>query len=249
MTMTANTIPKGVLGADYADGRETQKELVFRYKTRACMVATVIRERARDTTGLNILDYGSAEGLGLLELDRLLPGNSILGIEYSEALINKAPKLPDNIKLLKGDVTRLDEEVRKRKYDVVVALALLEHLRSPIDCLREAKNVMNAGGLLIATSPNPFWDNLSTRFGLLRGGQHETDMSKRILLEIATEAGFDMACYERFMWAPVSILPYLGIRVSPRMSLRVDRFVSKLHVLNFLFVNQLMVLRKGTHRT
>lgn len=193
--------------------------------------------------GLNILDFGAAEGLTLLELDRLLPGNRICGIEYSGELIEKAPKLPGNIKLLKGDVTRLSDEVKRQSYDVVVALALLEHLKNPIDCLREAKSVMNTGGLLIATSPNPFWDDVSTRLGLLKGGQHETDMSRRIMIEIASKAGFEIVGFERFMWAPVSVLPYLGIRLSPRMSLRIDRLVNRLHVFNFLFVNQLIVLK------
>jgi len=246
--MTANTVSNGVLGTDYADGRKRKNELVFRYKTRACLVANLIAEYGRKTDGLNILDYGAAEGLTLLELDRLLPGNRYCGIEYSEELINRAPKLPDNIKLLRGDVTNLDDDVKRQKYDVVVALALLEHLKNPIDCLREAKFVMNAGGLLIATSPNPFWDAVSTRFGLLKGGQHETDMSRRVMIDIARKAGFEVAGFERFMWAPVSALPYLGLRISPRMSLRIDRTIARLHVLDFLFVNQVMVLTHGSSK-
>jgi len=245
--MTAKTVSKGVLGTDYADGRERKNELVFRYKTRACLVANLIARYGRKTDGLNILDYGSAEGLTLLELDRLLPGNTFCGIEYSGELINRAPALPTNVTLLRGDVTRLDDAVKKQKYDVVVALALLEHLKNPVDCLREAKSVMNTGGILIATSPNPFWDAVSTRLGLLKGGQHETDMRKGVMIEMAREAGFEMVRFERFMWAPVSILPYLGIRVSPSMSLRIDRIIARLHVLDFLFVNQVMVLASNSH--
>ena len=50
--------------------------------------------------------------------------------------------------------------------------------------------------------------------------------------------------FGKFMWAPISFLPYLGVRVSPGMSLKIDALVGKLKIFNFLFVNQFVIGRK-----
>ena len=46
------------------------------------------------------------------------------------------------------------------------------------------------------------------------------------------------------MFAPVGFLPYLRIGVSPRVSCAIDSIVSGARLLNFMFVNQCIVLRK-----
>jgi 2-polyprenyl-3-methyl-5-hydroxy-6-metoxy-1,4-benzoquinol methylase len=236
---------KGILDTKYALERKTKTELIFRYKTRAQFVADCAQKYLGRRRALDILDFGAAEGLTILELDRLLPSSTITGIEFSLELIDRAVELPANIVLLQGDVTQLSTAVKAKKYDVVSALALLEHLPNPALAVKEAADVLKPGGLFIASSPNPFWDDISTKLGLLRDGQHEVKMTKQTMISITEEASLEVVSFERFMWSPVAVLPYLKMNVNPKFALAVDRAVQKLRVFNPLFVNQAIIARKG----
>jgi 2-polyprenyl-3-methyl-5-hydroxy-6-metoxy-1,4-benzoquinol methylase len=233
-----------VLDSQYAIERLTKPELKFRYKVRALFVSKIVRKYFKRTNQLRFLDFGAAEGLTLLEMHHLFPESSFDGIEYSLELIKRAPVLPENIRLIEGDVTSLPAEVNNKKYDIVCALALLEHLKNPLEAIKQAKAVLNTGGLFIASSPNPFWDHISTHLGLLRADQHETDMTRKIMINMILSADMEIVAYKKFMWSPVSFLPYLRIKVNPAVSLKIDNFISKLLIFNWLFVNQAIIARK-----
>lgn len=235
---------KGVLDETYANERLNKPELIFRYKTRAQFVCNLIEQYLEKRSGLKILDFGAAEGLTIKEMDRIMPGNELLGIEYTDDLIRLAPELPANVALLKGDVTQLDETHASGEYDAVSALALLEHLKEPEKALLEAKKALKPGGLFIATSPSPLWDDISTKLGLLREEQHEADINETVMRKMAKDTGFEWLQFKRFMWAPVSFLPYLHVTVSPVLSLKVDTFIENIRLFNWLFVNQAFILRK-----
>jgi len=235
---------KGVLDKRYAIERLQKPELIFRYKTRARFVSNTIKEYLNRTSGLAVLDFGAAEGLTLAELDNLIPKSEFTGIEYSSELIDTAPELPKNVALVQGDVMNLSADIKEKKYDAVCALALLEHLPDPLKSIQQAADVLKPGGLFIATSPNPFWDDISTRLGLLREDQHETDMDKKLMKKIVEEAGLEILRFQRFMWTPVSFLPYMHIKVNAGFSLSVDRLVEKVVIFNWMFVNQAIIARK-----
>jgi hypothetical protein len=56
--------------------------------------------------------------------------------------------------------------------------------------------------------------------------------------------GLKVEEFGKFMWAPISFLPYLGVRVSPGVSLKIDALVRMLKIFTFLFVNQFVIGRK-----
>ena len=232
---------KGILPQSYADERIKNSELIFRYKVRARVVLNAAKQHLGKIEDLKILDFGSAEGVTLLELNTLLPNSNFLGIEYSEELIKRAPPLPGNVMLIQGDVCCLDRNIINESYDLVSALALLEHLPNPFEAVKEAVSVLRSGGIFIATCPNPFWDDISTSLGLLRDEQHEVKFDKKGLKNIVESAGLEIISFERFMWAPISILPYLKVPVSPSISLILDRIIRSFHIFNFLFVNQCII--------
>ncbi len=236
---------KGILDTHYAVERKRKPALVFRYKTRARFVADRALQYLGRQTGLEILDFGAADGLTMQEMDRLMPGNTITGVEFSAELLAQAAPMPENLTLAAGDVTCLPPELKSKQYDLVSALALLEHLPRPIDAVLEAAAVLKPGGRVIASSPNPFWDHVSTKLGLLRDEQHETEMTRQTMIRLVEEAGLELVRFERFMWSPVSFLPYLHIPVSPSLSLAVDSVVQRLRVFNRLYVNQAVIARKS----
>ncbi|KPA18388.1 Methyltransferase type 11 domain protein [Candidatus Magnetomorum sp. HK-1] len=235
---------KGILGQEYSEGRKKKSELKFRLSVRAKMLADAIEEYSASKADLKILDMGAAEGRTLVELSNFLPGNEFIGIEYSKKLINSAPMLPENITLIQGDITNLSNSLGANNFDIVSALAVLEHLKIPSDGLREAYNILKPGGLFVATCPVPFWDDISNKLGLLKEDHHEIDMHKRVMVSMVEEAGFSLLMYRRFMWAPTSFLPYLNIPISAKFSIKCDRLVERVKVLNWLFVNQIVIARK-----
>ncbi len=234
----------GVLDQKYALERLQKPELIYRYKTRALFVCEAIKKHVGKDKGLNIIDFGAAEGLTIKEMDRLLPGNKLVGVEYSEDLLNLAPELPANVSMVQGDVTKLGKEIKSKKYDAISALAILEHIKEPVKVLKEANGILNPGGVFIATSPSPLWDDISTKLGLLRDEQHEIEINKKIMREMCAESGFEWIEFKRFMWAPVSFLPYLKIPVSPAFSLKTDGIMEKTGIFSWLFVNQAFIFRK-----
>lgn len=234
--------PGGVLNQTYAFDRQKKPELRFRYRVRAQVVAQATRKYLGHNYSLRGLDLGPAEGLTLLELNSLVDNGAFVGVEFSEALIRAAPDLPLNINMVGGDVRNLP--VEDNSFDLVTALALLEHLPDPLLTVQEVYRVLRPGGIFVATCPQPFWDNISTRLGLLKGGYHETDMDSKMMVSVIKQAGLTLLAYKRFMWAPIGFMPYLKIPVSPSLALVCDSFIASLKIFNGLFVNQAVIARK-----
>ena len=235
---------QGVMDRSYACDRMSKPHVEFRYKARAGIVARKARHFLDTETALSVLDLGCAEGLTLLDMCRSLPVREAIGVEYSDDVLRLAPSMPENVTLFQGDVMRLPERIPSSHFDLVSALAILEHVRDPVQVAREAHRVLRARGLFIATSPRPFWDNLSSRLGLHRGENHMVELGRGLLVETLERAGFEVVDYTRFMFAPVAFMPYVKIGVSPRLAQRLDDGVRALRVLDVFFVNQCIVGRK-----
>ena len=95
-----------------------------------------------------------------------------------------------------------------------------------------------------STCPVPAWDTISGKLGLLKDDHHVAAMDRRRMAGAVSDAGFQQLEYRRFMWAPISFLPYLHIPVPAELSIRCDRLIASAKVLNWLFVNQAIIGRK-----
>jgi len=237
---------KDILDQEYLAGRKKKPQLKFRLSVRAAIVADAITKYSINTKNLKILDFGAAEGRTLIELNNLLPGNNFVGIEHSQELISSSPTLPENITLVYGDVTKLPNTITS-KFDIVSALAILEHLKEPLKAVQEAYRVLEPGGLFIATCPVPIWDRISNKLGLLKEKRHVIELDKRLMTRILKDTGFELLQYRKFMWAPVSFLPYLHIPISHILSIKCDRLIETVKILNWLFVNQVIIGKKPCH--
>jgi ubiquinone/menaquinone biosynthesis C-methylase UbiE len=193
---------------------------------------------------IRLLDLGAADGRTMLEIRDLLGEGEYLGIERSRGLLASSVEMPAGLRLIEGDAERLPDDIMENSFDVVTALALLEHLADPLRAVAEVARVLRPGGIFIATCPVPFWDHVSGRLGLLQEKGHVSSMGKSRLLGTMRSAGLDVLEYRRFMFAPVGFLPYLGVRVPPGRSVGMDRVISGVGVFNWLFVNQCAAARK-----
>ena len=248
--MTTNSQPKGVLNANYSDNRKKKKELFFRYRVRAAAVVEAWKKNhASNHESLMLLDLGAAEGKTLAFIAEALRVNEAIGVEYNQTLIDCADsnlKKQANTRLVQGDVTHLPE-FQDNTFDLISALALLEHISDPSKVIAEAARLLKPGGLFVSTSPVPFWDHVAVKTGLLKEDHHECDMhAEKFKSFITTNPFLELIEFKPFMFAPVGILPYLGIQPSPKFSLRMDHAIQKLWLFNWLFVNQIAVARKLT---
>ena len=232
----------------YFEKRRTNSSLYFRYRERASIAADAAARHLRKKGPLSALDLGSAEGGTILEMLRYLPaGTQFTGVEYSPEFAAYAGNFAGDsraIRIVFGDIANLPDSVKGEFYDLITALAVLEHLEDPAPALEEAVSVLQKDGILIATVPHPFWDRLSTRLGLLKD-HHEKHMSASEWISAFKNAGLEVVEFRRFMFAPAGFLHYLHIPISPRWSLFLDNLIRCLRIFDWLFVNQLLVAKKA----
>lgn len=185
---------------------------------------------------------GCADGLTLLEMQHRLQEGKFSGIELSDGLAALAQSR--GIKIFVADMCDLSNHIQDSTYDVVTAMAVLEHLPFPETAVKEAFRVLKPGGILIATCPDPKWESISKRWGLFRDETHYSHFDKVRFQDVATQCGFKLAVYARFMSAVLGITPYLKLPLPVEFALIVDRAVHSLRLFDWCFVNQVAVLRK-----
>ncbi len=235
----------GVLGDAYARDRMGRGAPSFRYRVRAGLVAELVQRHLPNRTRYNLLELGCAEGRTLLEIRRLLgERGTFRGVEASEELIRQAPQLPADTSIVKGDAQAPPADLEQGGFDVVCALALLEHVRDPEAVAQAARKLLRPGGLFIATCPHPVWDYLAGRLRLLDEEAHLQEMDRERLLRVAHHVG--PSEYLPFMNVVIGSLSYARIAASPALSARVDQALRGLPagLRPLFFVNQAVLARR-----
>lgn len=234
----------GLLDGSYAQARRRNPVVSFRYRLRVLTAVSLAQTHLSQESPLRILDLGSAEGLALLEFDGLLDCAELVGVELSPDLVEIARSMEGTFRIVEGDIAVLPEGVGEAPYDVVTALAVLEHVPDVASVVREAARVLRPGGLFIATCPSPRWESISTTLGLMSDESHAHHLDRPALECLIEQSGLRLEEFRPFMFAPIGFLPYVRLPVSPRFALRLDRTARSLRVFNWLFVNQAIVARK-----
>jgi len=112
-----------------------------------------------------------------------------IGIDSNEAAINQLSLL--GYQIYPGDVQNFD---LNRKFDVIVAADILEHLDDLKGFFRCVHNALSDEGLLIITTPNP-WFFLRFIRGIIKGDpgcnvNHVTWFCQQTLKELLKRNGF-----------------------------------------------------------
>ncbi|MBK5928158.1 hypothetical protein CCR87_12595 [Rhodobaculum claviforme] len=97
-----------------------------------------------------IIDFGCGDGRLLQMLTEM--GHECVGVEPDAAAIAAARKR--DIKVYPGTAEVPPEEIRGRKFDVVVMSHSLEHCLDPDSALENARDILAVGGMLIVEVPN-----------------------------------------------------------------------------------------------
>ena len=219
---------KGVLSKEYAIARQTKLSHIYRLRRRTFEVLKGIKTFHPEKPG-TILDIGTADGLMLRNLKDTFPKTTCVGIEYARDLMACCES--KTIHLIQGNALVLP--IKDDTFDVVVATAIIEHVSEPIQLIREAFRVLRKNGILIITSPHPFWEGIATYIGHLKEEEHHELITLRKLKSLFETVGFEIANAEQFMISPIG-MPF---------ELTLEKIL-KFFRLSFLLLNQIIVGQK-----
>lgn len=217
----------GVLDKNYALWRQTKKSWKYRLKRRTQEVIRAIHKHSSLELA-SILDIGAAEGAMLSLIKKEFPMVECIGLEYSQELIDL--NQDENIKIIQGDAQNLP--FKDNSFDIAIATAVIEHLSQPALMLKEAYRVLRKNGLLILTTPVPFFDAL-TRIINQEKSPHQKTFNVKELKNIFQETNFHVIYAGKFMMSPIGFPGELKIE-------KIIKFLK----LNFVLLNQLIVGKK-----
>lgn len=218
----------GICEAGYHHGRETRRSLKYRLARRTAEVQRAVTRHLPDAPG-RILDVGTADALMLRRLKDTWPRAACVGLDLSRDLL-RAGRAP-GLGLLLANASALP--IRPATVDLLVATAVIEHVPDPLGVLGQMREALRPGGLVVLTTPDPFWEHLATLVGHLPDEQHFETLTLERLAALCRGAGLEVVETRRFMLSPVG-LP---------LEHRIEAVVRRLG-LGFLFANQLVAARR-----
>lgn len=138
-----------------------------------------------------IADIGCGFSGNLL---KRIKGKIKTGIGYDISVAKKG--LPENILLKKADLNKTIDN-RKNYFDVITALAVLEHVENPEGFLKQIKAILKGKGRIIITTPHKrgktILEFLSLKLGLISRSEikdHKNYFNERMLKVLLKKVGF-----------------------------------------------------------
>lgn len=218
----------GVLDVDYHEGRKSS--LAFRYRL-GRRTSEVLRatERHRDGAPARLLDISTADALMLSAIHRKHPDCACVGVDYSAALLSTSAAAA--VEVMVSDAQQLP--FLPQSFDVVVCTAVIEHLARPAALIEEAFLVLRSGGLLVVSSPDPFWEKVAVWVGHEAEEEHFAELPIAEIARLFDAGGFEVLEKRRFMLSPIGMPFEHGV----------ESLVGGLKI-EFLFANQIVAGRK-----
>jgi len=168
--MTDANIPpkqKGVLSKNYHVQRENKYAAKYRLKRRSNEVLRAIKRYTKEHQ-LSLLDIGTADGLMLKNFENQLDLKPSIGVDYSSELLKFANSTKSFF--IQSDAASLP--LNDDCFDAVIACAIIEHVPDAGAMINECHRVLKPGGLLIITTPDPFFEQIATKVGHLKEDDH-----------------------------------------------------------------------------
>lgn len=217
-----------ILDKTYHSSRKAKKSFIYRLDRRTKEVIHSIQKYFSGPPSI-IVDMGTADGLMLGMIKNTFPSAECIGIELSRELIETNTNR--GITLLQSNVNSLP--ISNNTTDIIVATAVIEHLPIPEKMLQEAMRALRPDGLMILTSPDPFWERAARMVGHLHDEQHCKVMNLRELVMLFKTTGYKILEQKKFMLSPVGM----------PLEIPIENILRNIG-LNFLFANQLVIGKK-----
>jgi len=192
---------KNISGEYYeeAHGKNAPKAQAFMYTSREKYFHEFMQLKGNE----RILDVGCGSGTFTREIARKLPKARIVGADISKAVIGFASETTkkEGLKNLTFVVSGIESIKAKGKFDVIIVSHLIEHLKNPLQALREVKKKLNKNGALFITTPNyiSLWplaeivfDKAMAKKGYSLEEQHISRFDYWSIRRIIQKAGFEI---------------------------------------------------------
>lgn len=126
------------------------------------MCQYLIKELQELCKGSSVLDLGCGDGTITEALAKKFP--RVVGVDASEELIGKAKERKTKAKFMTSLIEDLSLD---EKFDSIVMIGVLEHLKNPVTTLVNTGRMLKPGGYVIAIVPNA--KSLNRRIGMEMG--------------------------------------------------------------------------------
>jgi SAM-dependent methyltransferase len=152
-----------------------------------------------------------------------------VGLDLSLELlrVNENPDLD----LIQGNALYLP--FAREVFDVVVATAVIEHLSQPQRFVMGCRWLLRQDGLMVITTPDPFFERVATATGHLPEEGHNQTFHLRQLRQLFLDSGFQVLEAQKFMVSPWGFPAELTIE-----------WIMRAVGLRFMLLNQIVVSRK-----
>lgn len=220
--------PQGVYGIEYYEGRQKSRALKYRLRRRTDEVERSLKTYTSGNLDM-ILDVGTADGLMLEDLKRRMGDRKMVGLDRSLELLHARPA--DGTDRVYADALSLP--IMSGAADAIIATAVIEHVPDANALLEEFQRVLRKEGLLVITTPHPFWEHLASVVGHLKESGHFETFDISQLGPMLVENGFQIKEMRKFMFSPIGFPAEKTI----------ERIFGPLG-LKFIMANQLVVARR-----
>ena len=108
------------------------------------------------------------------------------------------PEKRDNVEIKRMDLQK-KIDLDSNYVNVITLLAVLEHMKYPVEILKECYRILKPGGIILITVPSPQNEPILHMFAALHLvrpemiDQHETYFTKAYLLECLNQVGYKQA--------------------------------------------------------
>jgi SAM-dependent methyltransferase len=142
---------KKTFDRDYFYGRKISNYFNYDYWDNDWYWRSVIKNIKKYKIKGEVLEIGCAFGFLLERISSFF--EEIYGFDVSEFAVGKAKKNIPKAKLSVGDINQDDFPYKDRKFDLVLALDVLEHTDSIENSLKKIARILKDGGYLIISVP------------------------------------------------------------------------------------------------
>lgn len=175
-------------------------------------------------SGQRVLEVGCSVGHVTEHL--VAAGNTVVGVEIDPDAAEQARRFAERVHVLDLDVTPLST-VEPDRFDVILLGDVLEHLREPLDVLRDVASLLEPDGRLVVSVPHV--GHIDVRLMLLQGRwvyqpdglldrTHLRWFTRESLRDLLRDAGFVATAVERVRFGPWSSgLPIDPAGVTPEL--------------------------------
>lgn len=192
------------------------------------MKSELFKEMLPLIKGKDVLDIGcvehthEAKAINPFWVHNFLNDNSnVLGIDILKDSINILNKKGYNMKEANAETFEL-----KKKFDVIFAGELIEHLSNPGLFLQQSKKHLKKNGLLILTTPNTFYAPRAAGCMIKINDdpevndEHTNWFSPSTIKTLLSREGFNVTSLKRFDAASNDISKYSKIKLSINKTLK-----------------------------